>query len=212
MMRRSLRPALALATISFVLIGTLAACSQGDTGPAAPTLAVDVTGLADGALADIQVTGPNGFSEHVTADATLRDLEPGQYAVDAAGLALDHYDMEPDLATQSLTLAEGETRTAAVGYHGINGALQVWARGSVQPSSFAVVRAEDGTSYGEVDIWSTLDRLPAGRYEVLGSSLPSFRCPAAIVYYEAAPVLVDVENGSVAPVQLTFVQSSEPCN
>ena len=56
--------------------------------PVAPSLAVAVLGLGSKAFgimgpppADVTVTGPNGYQQHLTASGVLTDLVPGEYTV-----------------------------------------------------------------------------------------------------------------------------------
>ncbi|MBA3260022.1 MAG: hypothetical protein H0T68_11235 [Gemmatimonadales bacterium] len=75
-----------------------------------------ITGLPDGADADVTVTGPNGYSQRLTETRTLDDLVPGEYTVAAAGVTAggDPYAASP--TTQSVTVTEGEVATATVTY------------------------------------------------------------------------------------------------
>ena len=68
-------PAL-LASVALPLL--LAACGGGGGGGSASSssLAVTVTGLT-GLDADVTVTGPGGYSEHLTATQTLTGLARG---------------------------------------------------------------------------------------------------------------------------------------
>ncbi len=60
---------------------------------ASGSLELLLTGLPGGAPAAIVVTGPEGFSQSLTEATTLRGLAPGQYTVEASGIAAvgDHF-------------------------------------------------------------------------------------------------------------------------
>ena len=75
-------PAL-LASVALPLL--LAACGGGGGGGSASSssLAVTVTGLEAGLAADVTVTGPGGYSEHLTATQTLTGLARGTYTLTA---------------------------------------------------------------------------------------------------------------------------------
>ena len=72
-------PKLYLSSLLLAGILLLAACSSP---PPHGSLNVTVAGLTSGA--DIQVSGPGGFSSNVTTSTTLENLAPGDYTLVAA--------------------------------------------------------------------------------------------------------------------------------
>jgi formylglycine-generating enzyme required for sulfatase activity len=74
-----------------------------------PTLAVEITGL--GALpADVTVTGPDAYVQHLTATQTLQNLAPGTYTLKAATV------MDPSQPSLGLDLAPGAPALARYPY------------------------------------------------------------------------------------------------
>ena len=86
------------------------------TSPTAGTLQVIITGLPNGAAADVTVTGPGGFNQHLTASTTLADLPPGDYTVSANRVTADWWEYTPTPPTQSVFVLAEETRTVHVTY------------------------------------------------------------------------------------------------
>ena len=67
--------------VAFLFAGLFVGCAQFSSGPGA--LDVDVVGLSAGLAADATVTGPGGYTQAVSADVLLDDLDPGSYTVEA---------------------------------------------------------------------------------------------------------------------------------
>ena len=82
----------------------------------AGSLAITVTGLPQGADADVSVTGPSGFSADLTGSGTLDDLAPGEYTVRAGPVAAAGDTWNPSPASVDLPVTAGETATATIGY------------------------------------------------------------------------------------------------
>lgn len=72
-----------LAAAGFAL--ALVACGSGSTAPKTGSLVVSVAAPA-GVTPSVTVTGPNSYSQLITATTTLTGLTPGSYAVTAASV------------------------------------------------------------------------------------------------------------------------------
>jgi hypothetical protein len=79
-------------------------------------LTVTISGLPSGADAAVQVTGPGGFDQALTASATFPSLTPGTYTVTAATVTAGAEQYTPSPATQQVTVSTSGTAAAAVGY------------------------------------------------------------------------------------------------
>lgn len=73
---------------------TTASLAPGDT------LTITITGLPDSASANVTVTGPDGFTQLITASRTLTDLAPGDYTIAAATVTVFGFRIVPDPAAQ----------------------------------------------------------------------------------------------------------------
>jgi hypothetical protein len=121
-------------------------------GPVDGALTVTVVGLPPGTSAAITVSGPNGFSQPVTATQTLTGLAPGSYVVDAAAVASGDAQYNGNPASQTVSVAAGSTASAGVAYTtGVASGLNLRIDGlyltqSVQTysGSMPLVKSRDG--------------------------------------------------------------------
>ena len=80
------------------------------------SLTVTVSGLGAGINAAVQVTGPSGYNQQLTATQTLTPLPPGTYTITASPVASNLTTHSPTPATQSVTVTAGATATGTVTY------------------------------------------------------------------------------------------------
>jgi glucose/arabinose dehydrogenase len=80
------------------------------------SLTVTVSGLAAGINAAVQVTGPSGYNQQLTATQTLTPLPPGTYTITASPVASNLTTHSPTPATQNVTVTAGATATGTVTY------------------------------------------------------------------------------------------------
>ena len=120
-----LGPLASLASLAPLVLVGLLACSGGGSSNSTPTtpttpaattgsLTVTVAGLPTNRVASVQVTGPGGFNQTITATATLSSLTPGSYSLTAArvlDVALGY-----DAAVQTATVTAGGAAAATVNY------------------------------------------------------------------------------------------------
>ena len=93
------------------------------------SLTVTVNGLGAGVNGAVQVTGPGGYNQQVTATQTLGPLAPGTYTITASTVASSLTTHTPAPATQPATVTPGATATATVTYTAsalLLGAQQQW--------------------------------------------------------------------------------------
>jgi hypothetical protein len=86
-------------------------------------LQVAVNGLTGGVPGSVTVKFPDGSSKVLTASATLSDLQPGAYTINAKD-AVGVYSFKPQPTDQSLTVTAGGTAKATVNYQATMGALE----------------------------------------------------------------------------------------
>ena len=79
-------------------------------------LAITTSGLPNGTVASVTVTGPDGFSQPLTATQTLNDLVPGSYLIAAATVTSAGTTYGPQLTTQTVSVAAGAMAVASVLY------------------------------------------------------------------------------------------------
>lgn len=138
-------------TAMFV-VATLAltSCSTSPTG----SLAVNVTGLPAGASADVDISGPSGYSNHVTTTTTLTGLEVGTYTVTPHMARVSGSVVDTAYSVSgggSVAVADGATATSSVTY-------------ALQPGSGKLWVADEGAG---------IDGFSAAQLAASGSPTPS---------------------------------------
>jgi len=104
------------ASQSVTVTGGSTAASTVAYGPSSGSLAVDITGLPNGVSADVDVSGPGGYSRQLTAGTTLTGMLAGQYTLTAQPVADGSTQYVGTPATQNATVTTGATASAAVAY------------------------------------------------------------------------------------------------
>lgn len=98
----------------------LAACGpKGPGGEPSAThgkLAVTVSDLPTGVDAAITVSGPEGFSENLTGDSTLEELDPGEYTVSANDVSRGNSVFSAVVSGSPALVKVGETASVGVAY------------------------------------------------------------------------------------------------
>lgn len=137
------------------------------------SLQISVSGLPNGVNADITVTGPNSYSDHVTAGTTLTGLSDGSYTVVAASVTSGGTVYNPTPITQTVPLSGGQTGSASVAY-----AAQSAGTGSltitvVTPSGVTanILVTGPGGYSAHVTGTTTLTGLTAGSYSIVPSTV-----------------------------------------
>ncbi|MEZ4456374.1 MAG: hypothetical protein R2882_07470 [Gemmatimonadales bacterium] len=151
-------------------------------GPTRGSLDVIIGGLPGGVAAAVTVTGPGGFSETVTASATLTALLPGSYTVAAGSVAAGGQTYGAAPASQVADVSVGNVAAAAVTYAGTLGGLVVSVTGLPGGTSAAVTVTGPGGFTHPVTATESLTGLAAGTYTVAASNVTS-----AGYLYRAAP-------------------------
>jgi uncharacterized protein YjdB len=77
------------------------------------SLALTLSGLPDGAIANVVVTGPYGFSQGVTATTTLTPLVPGPYSITASNVVVSGLVYVPTPPSATVDVAASATPAAA---------------------------------------------------------------------------------------------------
>ena len=93
------------------------------------SLSITISGLPAGTDAAVTVTGPNGFTQQVTATATLTGLAPGNYALTAAELTSGGTKYTASPASRTITVAAAGTASATVTYSGSSSSLNLRIEG-----------------------------------------------------------------------------------
>ncbi|HZN97195.1 MAG TPA: hypothetical protein VFB61_05650, partial [Gemmatimonadales bacterium] len=129
-------------------------------------LRVTVLGLPAGTAATVTVSGPDGFSQSVTATQTFSQITPGTYTITASAVTANSSAYTPTPGTQTIGVAAGTAvASATVSYSHEAGALTVTINGLGSASTAAVTVTGPGYSQ-EVPASTTLQNLTPGTYTV----------------------------------------------
>jgi hypothetical protein len=157
----------------------LVACS-GD-GPSDPgelparfgSLVVTVSGLPTGALANVTVTGPGGFSRSVTATTTLTALAAGTYNISADDVMHEGATYSDGQLILTVTVAAGATVNAPdVVYFVATGSLDIAVAGLPQSAPAAQVVINGPEGFTQTVAGSTrINFLKPGTYSLVAQSV-----------------------------------------
>jgi hypothetical protein len=168
-------------------------------------LIVNVDGLPSGANASVMVTGPNNFSTSVTQTRTLTSLAAGTYTITASNVTASGQTYVPTPATQSATVAAGQTATATVTYGVGLGGLALTVAGLPPNVNAVIMVTGPGGFTRTVSNTQTVPGLTPGTYTVQASPVTS----GGTIYSPAtASQTVTVAVGQTATVTVTYAAST----
>jgi len=157
---------------SAVVAGASAAASVGYSALTA-SLTVTVSGLPGGTAANVNVTGPGGFSQHLTASQALTGLLPGTYTTSAVAVSTGGVTYVPAPATQNNTVAGGASASISVAYTPSLGALNVTISGLPGGALASVLVTGPGGFSHPLTASQSLTGLVPGSYTVAASAVVS---------------------------------------
>jgi hypothetical protein len=135
-------------------------------------IAVSVGGLPTGTNGNVTVTGPNGFSQAVTATSTLTNLAPGTYTVTAAAVSASGVSFAPSPATRTVTVtASLVAQPAAVVYAAQVGRITISTAGL--PGGAVPTFSLTGPVSRSISGAVTVESLPPGSYTVTAATVSS---------------------------------------
>ncbi|MBK8250767.1 MAG: hypothetical protein IPK85_25740 [Gemmatimonadetes bacterium] len=137
-------------------------------------LAVDVSGLPNGASAQVRVTGPDNFLRTLTASETILGLAPGTYFVTPITVAIAGVTWGPSTGPLTVVVAASSLPAqAAVRYAITRGSLSVVINGLPQsiPANVTVSGPENYSA--TVATTSTLTGLKPGTYTISAGATPA---------------------------------------
>ena len=206
-------PARILIPAGAQVLVALAACSQGTEAPGglAPEgtagtgqLVVRVAGLPAGAAAEVTVSGPNGFSQTISASRTLSGLPAGTYTLAAAGVNSGGYGWAPTPVSQTVILTGGSGGSADVVYAASTGSLSLTISGLPDSTDASLSITGPGGFSRSMAATGTLSGLAPGTYTVAASSV------GGTSLYAPAPASqsASVTGGATASAGVTYTASA----
>jgi hypothetical protein len=173
------------------------------------SLAIDVTGLPQGSAAAIEITGPAGFYQQVTATGTLSRLTPGSYSISTSSVsgANGHLYSGTPLSQTVNVLAAEAPRNVNARYTLSTGALEVTVAGLPGQQGGSVAVNGPGGFNTTVTATTTLVGLFPGSYAVVASPV------TAGATYAPNPVSQNVDvtaSLTAARITVAYVEANQP--
>ncbi|RME28730.1 MAG: hypothetical protein D6800_03545, partial [Candidatus Zixiibacteriota bacterium] len=170
-------------------------------------LHITVTGLPSGLRANITVTGPQNFSQTVTAqkEVMLDSLPVGQYAATANFVIMNTADtIWAQVPTQTVQIKAGQTTDVTISYQALLfGSLGISITGlPAGETGYVRVYKSGESAYTEVNQTARLDSLLAGSYEVIAYGVVA---KSGIAYIpDVDTQTVQVTAGSLTSVAVVY--------
>jgi hypothetical protein len=165
--------------------------------PVTGALAVSIGGLPAGMAGQVEVRGPDGFNEALSATRTLTLLVPGRYRVVTRPLAVDGIAYRGAVDSTEVLVEPSITATPApVLYAAQVGSLRLETTGLVAGTTVPVTVSGNGISRS-LTAPGRVDSLPVGTYTLAVA-------PTTVSGYRYAPLSTTV-SAAVTPGQATGV-------
>ena len=168
-------------------------------------LAIAVTGLADGALGAVQVTGPGFFSRAVTTTSTLTGLVPGLYTVTSNNVTVFGLPYVPATTSQQIAVSASLIASpVTVSYALAGGRLSLHA-GGLPAGAVATFTLSGVGAPKTITGTATVTGLTPGNYTLTANNV-SF----GNATYVAAPASVPITITLALVSGATFVYAAAP--
>jgi hypothetical protein len=181
----------------------------GPGGGAKNSLQVSVSGLPAGVLAALQLAGPRGYLQPLTASTTVTGLADGNYTLTGSRVTSGGTAYDPSPASQTKSLRKGATGSMSVTYAAVptTGALTVTI--SIAESTPVPVTVTGPNAFNQpVPSTQTLSNLAPGTYTV---NAPNFTAPSGVSYVSSATAqTVSVVAGATASRSVTYTATTVP--
>ena len=167
-------------------------------------LAVTVNGLPNGVNANVAVTGPGGFSQTLTASATLDNLQPGTYTITPADVTAGSVTYRAP--GSSASVSAGSTATAQVNYAAATattGSLTVTITGLPAGTNANVTVSGPGGFSQNLTASTTLTNLTPGTYTITAGSVVVTKTTVD-EHYQASGGSASVSAGATASAGVTY--------
>ena len=157
-----------------VLLLIVACGDEVGVPPFAARLAIEISGLPDGAAAPVTLDGPDGEAVAVSRSRVFDLLPPGEYVLRSETAALGFGNYYPDRLARTIRLDGGASRTLTVAYTGVldRGGLRALPAGlpeDLATGDLAFAVAGPGGFAAVITPADSLDRLEPGTYQVTAS-------------------------------------------
>jgi hypothetical protein len=169
------------------------------------SLGVGIAGLPASIPANVTISGPGGFLQHVTATENLSGLVPGLYAVSASSVSGSGTTYNPVPVTQNVSVPSGSSASAGVTYASVTGTLQLSMSGLPTGVAGNLTITGPGGFSQHFTATATLTGLLPGTYTIAAAAVTSGGAT-----YQPAPAgqTVNVSGGSTAGAAVVYAVST----
>ena len=141
------------------------------------SLSVTIGGLPVGTAGNVSVSGPAGFSQSLTGTQALEGVPAGTYTISAGNVTVGGFLYAPVPASQSVSVAPGSARGAAVTYLAITGGLTVTIGGLPGGTNASVAVTGPGGYSQVLTSTRSLNALAPGVYTIAAAGVTSGGLP-----------------------------------
>lgn len=222
-MRRTVWPALWLASVTVGLGLVLAACNSVTTSGSTPStgsLAITLNGLPGGVHGKVVVTGPSSYTNTVTSSTTLTGLPAGTYALAPDTVSNGTYPWSA--SSSQVSVQANATASTTVTYHESGGAIKVYFTGPLPSGhSYGATLKGNGVSIhvtaaynNALTVTANVPNVLSGTYSVTPDTMPPSQCVlfADINYVGAAvPTSLTVGDNQTYTSTVTYVPLPGTC-
>ncbi|MEJ2290622.1 MAG: hypothetical protein P8Y05_02755, partial [Deinococcales bacterium] len=134
------------------------------TQPTTGDLTVNVTGLLNGALGSIDISGPNGYSTNVTGTTTLSGVAAGTYTLTVNDVGGGMYDYTGSASPASVSVPAGGSASSTVTYQATTGSLKMTVSNLPGATAAGATLTTPSGSTIIINGSGTLDHLAPGTY------------------------------------------------
>lgn len=137
------------------------------------SLNVSVSGLPTGANPDLVLTGPNSFSQNITAAGTLSALPPGAYTLTVRAVRTSAGTYTTSTTTRAVTIAANTTATQTVAYAAAPSVVSVPVSGLPAGTNANISLIAPSGATSQVTTSTTNTNAAAGRWRLTASTVQS---------------------------------------
>ena len=137
------------------------------------SLNVSVSGLPTGANPDLVLTGPNSFSQNITAAGTLSALPPGAYTLTVRAVRSAAGTYTSSTTTRAVTISANTTATQTVAYAAAPSVVSVPVSGLPAGTNANISLIAPSGATSQVTTSTTNTSAAAGRWRLTASTVQS---------------------------------------
>ena len=137
------------------------------------SLTVSVSGLPTGANPDLVLTGPNSFSQNITAAGTLSALPPGAYTLTVRAVRSAAGTYTSSTTTRAVTISANTTATQTVAYAAAPSVVSVPVSGLPAGTNANISLIAPSGATSQVTTSTTNASAAAGRWRLTASTVQS---------------------------------------